>query len=48
LIVVAGWVALAAASDQRDEASLRVAVALNVALSCLDRPMTGQELNVAK
>jgi hypothetical protein len=35
-------------SDQRDEAALDITVAVDIALGCLDRSVTGQQLNVAE
>src|SRR5262249_36925250 len=36
------------ASDHRDELALSIAVAVDVALGGLDRPVTGEQLNVAQ
>jgi hypothetical protein len=35
-------------SDHRNELALSVGVAVDVLLGCLDRPMPGQQLNVAQ
>jgi hypothetical protein len=35
-------------SDQRDQFALRIGVAVDVSLRCLDRPVTGQQLHIAQ